>query len=135
MFRLIFALSFLLTSAELVCAQAPGINTTVQLPTVRNFSINTVVSVPDGGTMYLGGSPSGSQFSSRRPGVRSSSRSIGGPGISVSATLIIGSEVDAKLDRRSRIALARKARPKIHGTEQEKAKASFLAKHLGRGWK
>ena len=135
MLRTIFVATILLVSAELVCAQGPVINTTVQLPTVSNFSINTVVSVPDGGTMYLGGSPRGSNFSSRRPGVRSSGRSIGGPGVSVSATLIIGSEVDEVLDRQGRIALARKARPKIHGTQQEKAKASFLAKHLGRGWK
>ncbi len=135
MLRTIVTVTILLVSAELVCAQAPGVNTTVQLPTVRNFSINTVVSVPDGGTMYLGGSPSRSQFSSGRPGVRSTSRGIGGPGVAVSATLIIGSEVGAELDRRGRIALSRKRPPRIHGTEREKAKASFLAKHLGRGWK
>ena len=82
-----------------------------------------------------GGGAGGAAFSSRRPGLRSSARSAGGPGLSVSASLIIGAEVDAELDRRGRSALARRARPEIHGTEAEKAKASFLAKHLGRGWK
>ncbi len=135
MFRLIVAFGLCLFGTDLVCAQVPAVNTTVQLPTVRNFSINTVVSVPDGGTMYLGGGTDGAAYSKRRPGFRSSGRSVGGPGVSVSATLIIGSEVDAELDRRGRIALARRARPDIHGTKVEKAKASFLARHLGRGWK
>ena len=133
----VFAFAFVLGlfCAQTVCAQQPSVNTTVQLPTIRNFSVNTVVSVPDGGTMFLGGGAGGAAFSSRRPGVRSRTRSASRPGVSVSASLIIGAEVDAELDRRGRSAIARRARPEIHGTEAEKAKASFLAKHLGRGWK
>lgn len=135
MIRFAIALTVLLASSEFLCAQAPAVNTTIQLPTVRNFSISTVVSVPDGGTLTIGGGAGGAAFSSRRPGLRSSARSAGGPGLSISASLIIGAEVDAELDRRGRSAIARRARPEIHGTEAEKAKASFLAKHLGRGWK
>ncbi|QEG21533.1 hypothetical protein [Mariniblastus fucicola] len=128
-------LIFLFCVASVAQAQRPSVNTTVQLPTVSNFSINTVVSVPDGGTMYIGGIGRGSEFATRRPNQRSSSRSVAGPGVSISASLIVGSEVDAELERRGRLAIARKARPSIHGTAAEKAKASFLAKHLGRGWK
>lgn len=128
-------LALALFCVEAAWAQPPSVNTAVQLPTISSFNINTVVSVPDGGTMYLGGGAGGAVYARRRPGLRSSARSVGGPGVSVSASLIIGSEVDAELDRRGRIALERNARPKIHGTEAEKAKASFLSKHLGRGWK
>ena len=85
--------------------------------------------------MYLGGIGRSSEFSQRRGGTRSASRSVAGPGVSVTANLIIGAEVDAELERRGRLALARKARPDIHGTQAEQAKASFLARHLGRGRK
>jgi len=132
MLRMIVALALLLVSAELAAAQTPIVNTTVQLPTTRNFSINTVVSVPDGGTLNLTG---GTGYAARRPAPRTSSRRITRPGASVSPTLIIGAETDAELERRGRIAIARRARPDIFGTRAEKAKASFLAKHLGRGWK
>lgn len=135
MVRLSFVLALVLMCAESVCAQQPAVNTTVQLPTISNFSINTVVSVPDGGTMFLGGGAGGAAFSSRRLGNRSISRSASRPGVSVSASLIIGSEIDAELDRRGRLAKQRNARPDIHGTEAVQAKASFLSKHLGRGWK
>ena len=135
MIRIAIVLVVFLAGPEFLCAQQPAVNTTVQLPTVSNFSISTVVSVPDGGTLYLGGGAGSAAFSSRRPGSRASSRSVAGPGVSVSAKLIIGVEVDAELERLGRAALARKARPDIHGTEAEKAKASFLSKHLGRGWK
>lgn len=121
--------------AETVYAQPPSVNTTLQLPTIRNFSINTVVSVPDGGTISLGGGAGGAVYSQRRPGLRSSARRAGRLGTSVSADLIIGAEVDAELDRRGRLARQRNARPDIHGTAEVKAKASFLSKHLGRGWK
>ncbi len=137
MFRSVFAVAILFVSAELVDAQVqvPQVGTTVQLPTVSNFSINTVVSIPDGGTLTIGGAGSGISYSSRRPGVLSSSRRLTAPGVSVSPTLIIGSEVDAELNRRGRIALARKARPDIHGTKAIRARASFLARNLGRGIK
>lgn len=133
MLRAIFAIAFLLSFGQAAFAQQPTVGTTVQLPTISRFSVNTVVSVPDGGTMYLGGIGRASEFSSRRPGSRSHSRSVSRPGVSVSARLLIGSEIDAELERRGRSALARKARPDIHGTKAEKTKAAFLARNLGRG--
>lgn len=48
------ALLTLLLSCEFAHAQQP-IATTIQLPSVRVFQINTAVSVPDGGSMLLGG--------------------------------------------------------------------------------
>ena len=57
------ALLFLVSDAPAL-AQQRGLR--VQLPTVRQFSVNTVVSVPDGGTMILsGGSASASGVRSR----------------------------------------------------------------------
>ena len=136
MSRFVIAVAAMLLVAQSANAQQrPAVGTTVQLPTLSRFSVNTTVSVPDGGTMYLGGIRRGAEGSARRRGLRSRGRTIGGPGVSVSAKLIIGSEVDAELERRGRLALARKARPDIHGTESEKARASFIARNLGRGWK
>lgn len=134
MIRFAIAIAVLLISSEFLCAQPPAVNTTIQLPTVRNLSISTVVSVPDGGTLNLTGGSAGAAFSSR-PGLRSRARSVAGPGVSISASLIIGAEVDAELERLGREAIALRTRPEIHGTKAEKAKASFLSKHLGRGWK
>lgn len=133
MFRAIVVIVFLFVFVQTLAAQQPSVGTTVQLPTISSFNVNTVVSVPDGGTMYLGGIRRGSEFSRRRLGSLARSRSVGGPGVSVSARLLIGSEIDAELERRGRLILARKARPDIHGTKVEKAKASFLARNLGRG--
>lgn len=132
----LFAVVALIGSASPAHAQTIG--TTIQLPVIRNFQINTVVSVPDGGTMSLGGNTSASSYSRRRPGFRSSRRSIAAPGVSgvsVSARLIIGAEMEAELQRRGRIAIAERARPDIHGTMAQKTKAIFMAKHLGRGLK
>lgn len=132
--RILFIAAVALLSSNVCFAQQP-IGTTVQLPTVSNFSINTTVSVPDGGTIFLGGVGSSGAFSSSRPGSRSRGQSVAGPGVSVSATLIIGAEVDAELERLGRLAIARKARPDIHGTETEKAKAAFITRNLARGLK
>lgn len=129
-----FAL-ILFFGVESASAQRPAVNTTIQLPTVRNFGVNTVVSVPDGGTMVIGGGSAGTVFPRRRGLSRSTNRRLSRPGISISPTLIIGAEVEAELQRRGKIALAERARPDIHGTVKEKAKALFLAKHLGRGLK
>ena len=133
MTRFSFAVALLLLCGQTAWSQQPNVGTTVQLPTIRNFSVSTVVSVPDGGTMTIGGAGSGITFPGRRRGSRSSSRSVGRPGISISPRLLIGSEIDSELDRRGRFARSLKARPDIHGTKAEKVKASFLARNLGRG--
>lgn len=125
----------LMTNGETAVAQRPSVNTTIQLPTISSFSVNTTVMVPDGGTMAIGGGSAGSIRSRRRGLSRSITRRGFRPGISVTPTLIIGSEIEAELQRRGKIALAERARPDIHGTVKEKAKAVFLAKNLGRGSK
>lgn len=53
-------------------AQGPQFGLTVQLPTVRNFSVQTTVSVPDGGTISLGGISRSAEgrVSSGIPGLR-----------------------------------------------------------------
>ena len=129
--KTLIAIVFGLAMTSVCQAQQP-LSTTVQLPTVSRFSINTVVSVPDGGTMNLGGGISSSASSVRRRGSRSSGRSVSAPGVSVSADLIIGAEVEAELHRRGRLALYHNARPDIHGTIAEQAKASFIARNLSR---
>ena len=122
-------------ATEAAHAQRPAVSTTVQLPTISTFGVNTTVMVPDGGTMVIGGGSAGSVRSRRRGLSRSRSRRGLRPGISVTPTLIIGSEIEAELQRRGKIALAERARPDIHGTVREKTKAMFLAKNLGRGSK
>ena len=63
--------------------------TTVQLPTYQVFSINTTVSVPDRGAVYLGGVNRSASGSTRRGGLLNSSRGFGSgsaaSGVSVSA--------------------------------------------------
>ena len=52
---LIFAISLTLALSSVASVQGQQLGLTVQLPTVRNFSVQTAVSVPDGGTVSLGG--------------------------------------------------------------------------------
>jgi hypothetical protein len=82
--------------AGLANAQQPA--TTVQLPTFSRFTVQTTVSVPDGGTAYLGGidraidsSVSRGIGPLRRRGI-SSGRAASG--VSVSATIIDHAEID-----------------------------------------
>lgn len=53
LFRIIIATTF--CAAGLCFAESAYGQLTVQLPTINVFNINTVVSVPDGGTISLGG--------------------------------------------------------------------------------
>lgn len=81
-----------------VTAQQPQVPTTVQLPTFSQFTVVTTVSVPDGGTAYLGGIGRGSDSNITR-GIgplrnRGLSSSRGASGVSVSATIIDHEEID-----------------------------------------
>jgi len=114
-------------------AQQPT-GTTVQLPVVNQFSIGTVVSVPDGGTMRLGGvtrrsasSSSngllGGPFSNRSNGVSSSSSNA-----SVTVHILSNREMSEDV-----LAAARAARPANYEEIQaQKRKASFLTRNMGR---
>jgi hypothetical protein len=72
--------------------------TTVQLPSYSVFTVQTSVSVPDGGGAYLGGLNSGASNSSRFGNGPLSNRGLsssrGASGMSVSATVIDNQEID-----------------------------------------
>jgi hypothetical protein len=76
----------------------PGVPTTVQLPTFSVFSVQTTVSVPDRGGMYLGGLNYGADGRSVRGFGPLGSRGIGSgrvaSGVSVGATIIDNAELD-----------------------------------------
>jgi hypothetical protein len=88
-------------AAGLCFAQPPQGATTVQLPTFSVFTVQTTVSVPDGGTAYLGGINRGAEGSATRGFGPLKSRSFGSSwtasGVSVSATIIDHSEIDRAL--------------------------------------
>jgi hypothetical protein len=86
----------LLVTAMFASAQQPA--TTVQLPTFSQFTVRTTVSVPDGGTAYLGGIDRGVDSSVTRGLGPLRNRGIGSgrsaSGVSVSATIIDHAEID-----------------------------------------
>ena len=110
----------------------------IQLPTLRVFNIQTVVSVPDGGTLSLGGVGRSSRGSiSRGLGGRPfQNRAIGGTtsaaNSSVSAELIIMSEYErevlAEAERRRKLA----ALTDRNGPPAVQQKADFMSRHIGR---
>jgi hypothetical protein len=104
--------------------------TTVQLPSYSVFTVQTTVSVPDGGGAYLGGLNSGASNSSRF-GVgplsnRGLSSTRGASGVSVSATVIDNQEIDRAL-------LAEAAANRVsneRAAEATNAKAAAIAKSI-----
>ena len=115
----------------------------VQLPTIRTFRVNTAVSVPDGGTISLGGVTSNGQQSIRRgsglPGPlfnnRGISRNTNSSKATASAEVIVMSEYEqavlAEVKRR-RLA-AQKSNP--NGSPAIQAKADFITRNIGRSRK
>jgi Flp pilus assembly secretin CpaC len=99
----ILALAAVLTSSA--CGQ------TLQLPTFEYFTVNTTVSVPDGGTTYMGGVNRSSAgrtsggvpllgkvpFAGRPFGNRAIGRDMSAAGVSATARIIILEEEEAKL--------------------------------------
>ncbi|MEM7311605.1 MAG: hypothetical protein AAF497_00500, partial [Planctomycetota bacterium] len=129
---------------------------TVQLPTFRNFSVNTTVSVPDRGSASLGGVRRSSSGSTRRgvPGIsrfpmagapfrsRAFASQSGGSQATVHATIIDHREWDAAV-----LAEARRRRgertsrgneatqePQPVAVDPIEARARFLTLHMGRGF-
>lgn len=129
-------------SASSVSAQAP---TTVQLPTFQVFSVNTTVSVPDGGGALLGGinraadssTTRGLPLGSKIPGLGrlAGNRGIGSTrsasNMSVHATIIDHQELDAAV-----LAEAAARRGSLSLTDkQEQAtqqKAAYISRNLAR---
>lgn len=89
-------LAAVLASGALASAQQPA--TTVQLPTFSQFTVRTTVSVPDGGTAFVGGIDRGFESTTTRGlgplGSRSTSGGRSTSGATVSATIIDHTELD-----------------------------------------
>lgn len=103
--------------------------TTVQLPTFSVFTVQTTVSVPDGGGSYLGGLSQGASGSNSRGfgplRNRASGSSRAASGVSVSATIIDHEEID-------RAILAAAAARRGEAVDTSVSKASDLSKSIAR---
>jgi hypothetical protein len=121
----IVGIGCLTTVAQQPLANQPA--TSVQLPTFSQFSINTTVSVPDRGSISLGGNDTGvDRTISRGPiGNRSLSSSRTASGVSVSATIIDHAELD-------RAVLAEAAARRGKADDAAVAKAAALSSSVAR---
>jgi hypothetical protein len=96
--QLFYAASLIFAGALPGAAQPPA--TTVQLPTFSLFTVNTTVSVPDGGGVFLGGvnRAASGRIERGMPGVPFRNRGIGSArsasGMHVTATIIDHKEMD-----------------------------------------
>ncbi|MCU0718874.1 MAG: hypothetical protein MUC83_04160 [Pirellula sp.] len=82
------------SATALVSTSAKGQSFTVQLPTQGTFSIQSSVSVPDGGEMNLGGNVRYGAGSVQRGGAKAIGSSYGAANASVKATIIDLDELD-----------------------------------------
>ena len=109
-------------------AQVP---TTVQLPTFRFFTVQTSVSVPDGGGAYLGGMKNARDSSLTRGFGPFRNRGIGSDrgagGMSVHATIIDLKEMDDAI-----LAEAAAGRPGAAAFDADAARAELLSRHVGK---
>ncbi len=135
-----FSLCLSLSVSESLDAQV------VQLPTVRFFNVRTVVSVPDGGSISLGGVSRNTSGSISRgvPGLGSvpgagrlfRNRGIGGTsnasGSAVSARIIVMSELeeDVLAEANRRQAISTQLDP--NGSIAVQRQADFITRNLGR---
>lgn len=125
-------------------AQRPFVNQTVQLPTVSIFNIRTVVSVPDGGVIHLGGvsrhasgrisrgmpgvaGPWARPFQNRATGYSTSASNMNAR-VQIISTRELEKEVMAEADRR--ILISQSSDP--NGTPAVQAKADFISRNIGR---
>lgn len=124
------ALCGVLAAARSAVAQGP-VPTTVQLPTFRFFTVQTSVSVPDGGGAYLGGMKSARDSSLTRGFGPFRYRGIGSDrgagGMSVHATIIDLKEMDDAI-----LAEAAARRPGAPAFDPEAARAELLSRHVGK---
>jgi hypothetical protein len=115
-------------------------NTPVQLPTIGFFGVNTVVSVPDGGTMSLGGvssyssgQNSNSSFGPFRPFAnRSSGYEARATNAAVTPTIIIMSEIEEDVIAQGMFMREVKSQADINGPPEVRAKAAFITRNIGR---
>lgn len=112
------------TTAEQAFAQFG--NTTLQLPTLRVTQFNTAVSVPDGGTIGLGGVGSSRSF----PGGRSTTAGSA----QVTAHVLIMKELEQEMLSAARPAILKShfAQQRLNGSAQIQARADFLSGNINR---
>lgn len=133
----------------LISSPAHGQGATLQLPVFSVFNIRTAVSVPDGGTLNLGGARGG-QFGTTRRGVPGLSQlPLAGRGLGVRA---IGSQsflsqsqvhvqiIDLKEQEAAILAEAQRRRDASqerdpNGSEATQRRADFLSRHIGKSKK
>ena len=119
----------------------------VQLPTINVFNVNTTVSVPDGGTMLLGGVRGGSSGSISRgvPGLGSlpygsrgfRNRAIGNSNFSrqasVNVTIISMREQEAAVMAEAERRMAARSREyNPNGSAETQDRAAFISRNIGR---
>lgn len=131
-------------SAQFPNQQPTGV--TVQLPSTRIFSLNTVVSVPDGGSTYMGGvSRTGRTSISRGvPGLSSvpganrlfRNRGIGQDistgGASASVNVIIQDELEEQVMAQARQMMAARESLDPNGSYAVQAQADYISQHVAR---
>lgn len=124
--------------------QRPFVNQQVQLPTVSFFNIRTVVSVPDGGTTYLGGVSrhASGQISRGIPGFsgpfarpfrnRSYGYSASSSNMSAHVRLILARELeqDVMAEANRRDLIRQPFDP--NGSQAVQQKADFISRNIGR---
>ena len=136
-----------------ISGQCSGQGLTVQQPVIRFFNVGTVVSVPDGGTISLGGVSSSSQGAVTRgvpglsgiPGVNRlfNNRAIGSEDsrstASVTTRILIMSELEEKvLAEAAQLEAADLARARAAGLtvpEDVQRKAEFMTRSIRGGRK
>ncbi|HEX5105410.1 MAG TPA: hypothetical protein VFV87_16440 [Pirellulaceae bacterium] len=125
-----WAMGGLLVASSSVFGQAQ-VPTTVQLPTFRFFTVQTSVSVPDGGGTYLGGMKSARDSSLTRGFGPFRNRGIGSDrgaaGMSVHATITDLKEMDDAI-----LAEAAAGRPGAAAFDPDAARAELLSRHVGK---
>lgn len=115
----------------------PSVGVTVQLPVFQIHSISTAVSVPDGGTISLGGvgrsnygrssqsgfgrQPSRNRFGSRSPA-----------GATLSAKIIRLKELEQQMLADHAARRSPPSRVEINGSHAVQAQADFISRHVGR---
>ena len=119
---------------------------TVQLPSVSVFDVRTVVSVPDGGTVYLGGVSRtgygsisrGVPLLSNIPGAgrlfknRAIGRETSNSGMSISAKILSLQEMEEDLMAAYRAGEKERRARDRNGPIAIQRKADFLSRHIGR---
>ena len=124
----------------------PANGVTIQLPTISVFNVNTVVSVPDGGTMSLGGVSrySGGQITRGVPGLsgipyvnrpfanRAFGQMASSGRASVNVQIISLAEQEALVMREAERRSSLRQSTDPNGSAAIQKRADFLSRHMGR---